>query len=159
MKTKILKTDLKKIYDIACNTWKPKIEEFAKRTPFEKTVDFTEKEINTMIQACTAEQLPIVTKIFAVEDITTKIKNFKNAIDYLGEKDEEVVIYRKLLKANIGGKVLHQQMAVCWTKALNEKHIFTESCQKHRIWWSLYPFSFRFSLEWREYLCAARSLL
>lgn len=142
MKTTILKTDLKKIYDIACQTWQPKIEEYAKRTPFEKTVDFTEKEINVMISACTTEQLPIVSKIFDVQDITTQINNFKDVLGYLGEKDEEVVIYRKLLKADIGGKVLYQQMAVCWTRALNEKHIFTETDKKWRIWWNLYPFGF-----------------
>ncbi len=142
MKTQITREELKKIFDIACNEWKPKIEEFAKRTPFEKTVDFTEKEVNTMIGACTDAQLPIVSKIFGIEDITSKINSFKDALDYLGEKDEEVILYRKMLKYDIGGKPLHIQMATCWNRALNEKHEFTEECQKHRIWWNLYPFGF-----------------
>lgn len=142
MKTEITRVELKQIYDIACNEWQPKIEEFAKRTPFEKTVNFTEKEINTMIRACTDAQLPIVSKIFDIQDITSKINNFKDVLDYLGEKDEEVIMYRKMLKSDIGGKPLYTQMATCWNRALNEKHEFTESCQKHRIWWNLYPFSF-----------------
>jgi len=142
MKTRILKTELKKIYDIACDTWKPKIEEFAKRTPFEKTVDFTEKEISTMINACTDTQLPIVSKIFNIQDITSKINNFKDVLDYLGEDDKEVIIYRKMLKFDIGGRPLYIQMATCWNRALNEKHEFTKNDEKWRIWWNLYPISF-----------------
>lgn len=142
MKTQITKTELKKIYDIACNDWKPKIEEFAKRTPFDVTVDFTENEINTMINACTDVQLPIVSKIFDIRDITSKITNFKEALDYLGESDEEVIIYRKMIKGDINGKPLYTQMVVCWNRALNEKLEFTEQDYKWRIWWNLYPFGF-----------------
>lgn len=145
MKTEIERTELKKIYDIACPTWQPKIEEFAKRTPFKKTVNFTEKEINTMLSACTNTQLPIVSKIFDIQDITSKINNFKDVLDYLGEEDEEVIIYRKMIKHDFTGKILHTQMVVCWNRALNEKHEFTENDKKWRIWWNLYPFSFGLS--------------
>jgi hypothetical protein len=140
MKTVVERTELKNIYDIACNNWKSKIEEFAKRTPFEKTVSFTEGEINTMINACTDVQLPIVSKIFDIRDITSKISNFKEVLDYLGESDEEVIIYRKMIKGDINGKPLYTQMVVCWNRALNEKHKFTEQDYKWRIWWNLYPF-------------------
>ena len=78
----------------------------------------------------------------AEKDIIKRIKSFKDALDYLGEKDEEVVTYRKMLKVDINGKLLYQQMAICWTKALNEKHVFTEIDKKWRLWWNLYPFSF-----------------
>jgi hypothetical protein len=142
MKTEITRTELKKIYDIACDTWKPKIEEFAKRTPFEKTIQFSEKEVGTMINACTNGQLPIVSKIFDFQDITDKTNNFKDVLDYLGEKDEEVLLYRKMLKADINGKPLYTQMLICWNRALNEKQEFKEDDYKWRIWWNLYPFGF-----------------
>lgn len=142
MKTTILRTELKEIFEIACDTWKPKIEEFAKRNPFEETIQFSKKEINTMIDACTEEQLPIVSKIFDIQDITSKINNFKDVLDYLGEKDKEVILYRKILKSGIDGIILYTQMVVCWNRALNEKYEFTEEDYKYRIWWSLYPFGF-----------------
>ena len=140
MKTEIKREELKQIYDIACETWKPKIAKYGAEDPFSDTIKFTEKQVNEMISACTAEQLPIVSKVFDVKDITSQINNFKDALEYLGEKDEEVRIYRKLLKTGIEGRVLYQQMAVCWTRALNEKHIFSEKDRKYYIWWDLYPF-------------------
>jgi len=77
-----------------------------------------------------------------IKDITERVKNFKDVLDYLGEEDEEVIMYRKMLKFDIGGKPLHTQMITCWNRALNEKHEFTEQDYKWRIWWNLYPFSF-----------------
>ena len=38
MKTTIKKSELKRIYDIACTTWQPKIEKYAQRNPFSEEV-------------------------------------------------------------------------------------------------------------------------
>lgn len=46
MKTTINRTELKKIFDIACETWQPRIEKYAQRNPFGDNIDFSEKEIN-----------------------------------------------------------------------------------------------------------------
>lgn len=43
------------------------------------------------------------------------------AIEYLGESDEEVKIYRNMLKANIVSRYLSEQRCVMVCKALNEK--------------------------------------
>jgi len=83
-----------------------------------------------------------VEQINKSKDIAERIKNFKDVLEYLTESDEEVITYRKMLKADISGKSLHTQMAVCWNKALNEKYEFKESDYKYRIWWNWYPFSF-----------------
>lgn len=145
MKLEITRKELGKIFDIACKDWKEKINEFGARTPFLETVTFLEKEIQGMLNACTDVQLPIVREIFEIKDITSEIKTFENALTYLTEDDEEVIIYRKLVKADITSHVLYNQMAVCFVKALNEKHVFNwndSNEKKWRIWW--YASSFRF---------------
>ena len=45
----ITKDGLKEIYDIACGNWKSKIEDYAKRNPFEDKITFTQVEVDEMI--------------------------------------------------------------------------------------------------------------
>jgi len=96
MKTKITKTDLKKIYDIACKDWKTKIEKYTLRNPFGEEIEFTEKEIQEMLSASTVEQLPTVKTIFEVVETHEKLKTVEDCINKLSEKDEEVIQLRKL---------------------------------------------------------------
>ena len=96
MKTKITKTDLKKIYDIACEDWKTKIEKYTLRNPFGEEIEFTEKEIQEMLSASTVEQLTIVKTIFEVVKTHEKLKTVEDCINKLSEKDEEVIQLRKL---------------------------------------------------------------
>ncbi len=142
MKTTITRQELKQIYDLSCKDWKSKLENYAKADPFSETLTFTEKQIQEGISACNSKQLLVINKIFDIQDITSRINDFKDVLDYLGEEDKEVILYRKMLNFDIGGKPLHIQMAICWNRALNEKHEFTEDDKKWRIWWNIYPFSF-----------------
>jgi hypothetical protein len=64
MKITIKKSELKEIYDIACDTWQTKIAKYATREPFGDTVDFTEEEVFEMFRAATSSQLPVLNKIF-----------------------------------------------------------------------------------------------
>ena len=98
METIITRVELKKIYDVACQTWKSKIEKYAQRNPFGEYIEFTEKEIQEMISACTKEQLPIVKEIFNITTSWENIKSLSDAIKYLGESDEDVVELSKLLR-------------------------------------------------------------
>ena len=143
MKLEIKRTELKKIWEISCEDWKPKLESYAAKDPFSETIKFTEKQINEMIKACTAEQLPVVKKIFDVRDSWEDIKSFEDVIKYLGEDDEDVIEYKKLIKANITSKSLSFQMLICWVKSLNERHVLDWSDSneyKYYIWWYMNPF-------------------
>jgi len=64
MTQKISKTDLKEIWNVACETWKKKFEEDAKKDPFQDYVEYTDEEVINMFNACTSNQLPIVSKYF-----------------------------------------------------------------------------------------------
>jgi hypothetical protein len=64
MKITIKKSELKEIYDVACDTWQTKIAKYATREPFGDTVDFTEEEVFEMFRASTSSQLPVLNKIF-----------------------------------------------------------------------------------------------
>lgn len=143
MKTSITREQLSKIHDIACKDWKPVLAKYATADPFSPEINFTEKQINEMVVACTPEQLPVVKEIFEVRDMWEDIKSFDDVVKYLGESDEEIIEYRKLIKANITSRMLSFQMLVCWVKALNEKHILDWSDSneyKYYIWWYMSPF-------------------
>src|SRR5690349_3012688 len=90
MKTEITRTELSKIHKIACSQWKPKIEKYANANPFSEKINFTEKEIQEMISACTAEQLPIVKEIFEIKDTWEDIKTLEDACKQLSELDDDV---------------------------------------------------------------------
>lgn len=64
MTQKISKTNLKEIWNVACETWKKKFEEDAKKDPFQDYVEYTDEEVKKMFDACTPGQLPIVSKYF-----------------------------------------------------------------------------------------------
>jgi len=65
MKTNtISRTDLGNIYDIACNTWKIKLEKLALRNPFSGTIELTQSEVDEMFKAATSDQRPVLVNIF-----------------------------------------------------------------------------------------------
>ena len=121
MKTIIKKSELKSIYDIACPTWKPVIEKYAQRNPFDIEVKFSEQEIHQMIGACTREQLPIVKSIFEVVETHEELKTIKDCINKLTEEDEEIIQLRKLESIkDLSEYILNNQIAVVIIKALND---------------------------------------
>lgn len=54
------------------------------------------------------------------KNIIERVKSIDDAINELGEDDEEVAELRKLLIANITSHILYRQQAVVIAKALNE---------------------------------------
>ena len=120
MKTTITKTELKRIHDIACDTWKSKIVEYAKRNPFGDTIEFTEKEVKEMISASTEKQSPTVKEIFNVINYWENIKSVEDAIKILGEKDEEVSLLRNMQNVSLPRHILAEQELVVIIKAVNE---------------------------------------
>lgn len=121
MKTEITRTQLKEIYEIACKNWKSKISAYGAKDPFSEIIKFSEKEIQEMVNASTDEQLPIVKNIFEIKDIMTEIGSIDDAINRLGENDEEVIQLRKLESIKgLSEAILNEQMAVVIVKALND---------------------------------------
>lgn len=140
MKTKITRVELKRIYDIACQSWQPKIEKYAQRNPFGDEIEFSEKEIKEMISACTSEQLPIVKEIFNVTNIWENIKSVNDAIKYLGDSDEEVKILKQLQECSLPRHIIAEQELVVVIKAVNDKWVadYNNYSQcKYYSWWYL----------------------
>jgi hypothetical protein len=65
MKTNtISRTDLGKIHNIACPTWKTKLEKLGSRSPFSGTIELTQSEVDEMFKAATSDQRPVLVNIF-----------------------------------------------------------------------------------------------
>ena len=62
--TTIKKSVLKEIHDVACSTWKAKIENMTLRNAFSESIEVTQAEIDEMFAAATTEQIPILESIF-----------------------------------------------------------------------------------------------
>lgn len=140
MKTTIKKSELKKIHDVACTDWKSKIEKYAQKNPFEDELDFTEKQIQKMINASNSEQLKVVKAVFDIKDISDSINSVEDACKYLGESDKEVVQLRLLQSVSIARYIVAEQELVVITKALNEKVELDwndSSVYKYYNWWFL----------------------
>lgn len=140
MKTIIAKTELKRIYDIACDGWRKKIKEYASKDPFSDSIEFAENQIQEMVKASTKEQLPIVKEIFEIEDVLSKIKTLQDAINYLGEGDGEVKTLKQLNGCSLPRHIIAEQELVVITRALNEKYELdwdTQNEYKYYSWWYL----------------------
>lgn len=121
MKTTITRVQLKEIHDIACDGWKPKIEKYAGRNPFGDTIEFSAKEIEEMIKASTADQLPTVKRIFDVVETFENIKTVEDACKHLGEIDNEVRQLRLLQNVpDLSRRTLAGQELIVIAKALND---------------------------------------
>ena len=70
MKKTITGTELLEIYSIACTPWKQHIKKYFDRLDNTNNITFSTEEIEKIINACTKEQLPIVSKIFNYNKIT-----------------------------------------------------------------------------------------
>jgi hypothetical protein len=122
MKNTITRQELKEIHSIVCQDWKTKLENYAKADPFSETVNFTEKQVQEGLSACSsAEQTSLIKKLFDIKDSWEDIKTVDDAINKLGEKDEEVIQLNKLQSVpGLSETILNNQIAAVITKALND---------------------------------------
>ena len=97
LKLKITAKELLEIHTIACSQWKSNIASYMSRIDEKGNVLFTEFEIQQMIDACTKEQLPIVSKIFNYKSksITKEeLENLKIGDEvFLKSNNQEVFVY------------------------------------------------------------------
>jgi hypothetical protein len=74
----ITREQLKEIHDIACDTWKTKIEKIARNQPF-GDIELSETKVQEMRDAATGAQKPTIEKIFGV-DHPFKVDVWKNKV-------------------------------------------------------------------------------
>jgi hypothetical protein len=60
----VSRKDLGRIHNIACSTWKTKIEKLVSRNPFSDNIELTQSEVDEMFNAATVDQYPILVEIF-----------------------------------------------------------------------------------------------
>jgi hypothetical protein len=82
MKT-IKKSELKRIYDVACPTWQTRIESYAYRNPFGDTVSFSADEVEEMFRAATSEQKPVLESVFGKQEskLDFRCRKFTDHVD------------------------------------------------------------------------------
>jgi hypothetical protein len=60
---KVKKSDLGKIHNVACSTWKSRLETYAQRNPFDDSIELSDSEIDEMFAAATSSQIPVLVSI------------------------------------------------------------------------------------------------
>lgn len=60
----VSRRDLGRIHNIACSTWKTKIENLGSRNPFSETIEISQDEVDEMFKAATLDQIPVLIEIF-----------------------------------------------------------------------------------------------
>lgn len=93
---KLSRQGLKEIHSIACSQWKGKLEGMGIRNPLEDYIELSHEEVNEMFDACTKEQLPIVSKYLKQDDgsvdLTNVMYNNSGVIFKLGTEDEKYIL-------------------------------------------------------------------
>ena len=77
----IKKSEFEKLFVLACQSWKPKLEEKLKEFIFEENIKFEEDFIKEIEKACTKEQLVVFNKIFKdylPKDISEEVNNINS---------------------------------------------------------------------------------
>ena len=83
-KENITRENLKAIHDIACGSWKTKLESYANRNQFKNEIELTKSEIHEMFEASNSAQLEVLKKFFTErKDIRDKVKSFLDACNIL----------------------------------------------------------------------------
>jgi hypothetical protein len=84
MKTQQLsRAGLKEIHSVACSNWKAVLERYGANSPLEDYIELTQEQVDNMFKACTATQLPIVSKYLKQDDGSVNIKKLDFNDNYL----------------------------------------------------------------------------
>jgi hypothetical protein len=136
MKTQqISRKNLKLIHDIACFSWKKKLEEYASRNHFDEFIEFTENEVNEMFAASDEKQKIVLSKFFKQEkNIIERVKSFEDACNVLNVDQNGVFSLQYDTPNDIAYKKLKTII-----KALNEGWYpdFTKNDYKYYNWFEI----------------------
>lgn len=136
MSQTITKTNLKAIHDVACSGWKTKIENYAKRKPFDDKIELTQDEVDEMYNASDVNQKKVLDKFFTrPKSIMDSINSFEDARKILGI-DKADVFNPKFDSPN---DIAFKKLKVI-IKALNDgwyPNWENENEYKYWIWWTM----------------------
>ena len=88
---KLSRKGLKEIHSVACSAWKTILEDYGKRNPLEDYIELTQEEVNEMFNACTKEQLPIVSKYLKQDDGSVDVTKFTVARSGIGDNNYYII--------------------------------------------------------------------
>lgn len=136
MSQTITKTNLKAIHDVACSSWKTKIENYAKRKPFDVEIELTQDEVDEMYNASDAKQKKVLDKFFTrPKSIMDSVNSFEDACKILAI-DKADVFNSKFDSPN---DIAFKKLKVI-IKALNDgwyPNWENENEYKYWIWWTM----------------------
>jgi len=93
---KLSRQGLKEIHSVACTSWKKTLVDWAKnRNIFKEYIELSQEEVNKMFDACTKEQLPIVSKYLKQDDKSVYLTNIKTDSDSIWLGDNCIITPRK----------------------------------------------------------------
>ena len=79
---KLSRQGLKEIHSVACSHWKYILEGYGSRNPLEDYIELYQEEVNKIFNACTKEQLPIVSKYLKQDDGSVDVKDCEITPNY-----------------------------------------------------------------------------
>ena len=144
----ITRENLKAIHDVACDGWKTKLADYAKRNPFQLEIELTQAEVDEMFKASDASQTKVLKKFFKIPlDIRSKVNSFLDACSVLNINPNTVYSERddKIDKAFKRLKIM--------VKALNEGWYPNWENEKEYKWINFFQMKGGFSY-WRTYNCS-----
>jgi hypothetical protein len=83
---------LKEIHSVACSSWKSSLELLGTNNPLEDYIELNQDQVDAMFKACTATQLPIVSKYLKQDDGSVDIS--KVTYDENGTRLNDVYVVR-----------------------------------------------------------------
>ena len=79
---KLSRQGLKEIHSVACSKWRGMLETYSKRNTLEDYIELTQNEVDEMFNACTANQLPIVSKYLKQDDGSVDLSDLFEELNY-----------------------------------------------------------------------------
>lgn len=146
-KQTITRENLKAIHNVACASWKTKLESYASRNPFQDEIELSQSEIDEMIKASDAAQLKVLKKFFSLpKDIRDKVKSFLDACNVLGV-DPKTVYHSSDSPMDVAFKKIKIII-----KALNEGWWPNFENESEYKYWNYFKLKGGFSA-WLTYYC------
>ena len=106
-------------------------------------LELTEKELKNLHEYGNDSTQGFLEKNFP-EFFKSKINSLQKALDYLGKEDIEVINLGLLQGIHGLEKYVAEQSLVVWFRAINDKHDFDWSEDKHFGWWECADDGIRF---------------
>ena len=134
MKTQtITKVNLKAIYDDSCSYWKKRLEDYARRNPFDSEVELTQSEIDEMYNESDDKQKVLLDKFFTRDlSIMDRVNSFEDACKLLG------LVFNP--KYDLVDEIAFKKLKVI-VKALNEGWYpdwENENEAKYYVYWTMH---------------------